>query len=398
MIHLSSSPLSHDLNKYFQELSRFRSTSEMMNSDLYRKLRPQIERVMQTIDLYSPDSPQSIERREFIRATAWNIERGNEFDGLLNVFASHPDISKSDVLLVTELDHGMIRSQNRKITRELSEALHMNSAFAASYINLEKGSGLEIETEGENNESLHGNSIFSPHPLEDPFIVRLVNGKDKMKGREKRLGSQAAVGATILHPSGPFRAVSIHLDAHSTQKHRAGQMQMILDYVETLSPRLPVLLGGDWNTATYNSSNAFFTIMGYWRRVFMGVRNVIQNHFPYPDRYFERELFQLIESRGYSYKDLNVPGGCTLHYYVEDLAANGRMADWIPFWCFWFINWALARNNGRCSLKLDWFAGKGIEPAGSDSCRIAGEVHDRANPLSDHDPIILDFKLKQAQN
>ena len=258
MIHLSSSPLSHDLNKYFQELSRFRSTSEMMNSDLYRKLRPQIERVMQTIDLYSPDSPQSIERREFIRATAWNIERGNEFDGLLNVFSSHPDISKSDVLLVTELDHGMIRSQNRKITRELSEALHMNSAFAASYINLEKGSGLEIETEGENNESLHGNSIFSPHPLEDPFIVRLVNGKDKMKGREKRLGSQAAVGATILHPSGPFRAVSIHLDAHSTQKHRAGQMQMILDYVETLSPRLPVLLGGDWNTATYNSSNAFF--------------------------------------------------------------------------------------------------------------------------------------------
>ena len=130
----------------------------------------------------------------------------------------------------------------------------------------------------------------------------------------------------------------------------------------------------------------------------MGVRNVIQNHFPYPDRYFERELFQLIESRGYSYKDLNVPGGCTLHYYVEDLAANGRMADWIPFWCFWFINWALARNNGRCSLKLDWFAGKGIEPAGSGSCRIAGEVHDRANPLSDHDPIILDFKLKQAQN
>lgn len=397
MIQFNTSPLFHDLNKYFQELASFRSTSEMENSELYRTLKPGIDRVLQTIDLYTATPRPAIPGREFIRATAWNIERGNEFDGLLNVFANHPDISKSDVLLVTELDHGMVRSQNRHITNELAEALQMNSAFAASYINLEKGSGLEIETAGENRESLHGNSIFSPHPLKDPFIVRLVNGKDKMKGREKRLGSQAAVGATIMHPSGPFRAVSIHLDAHSTQKHRADQMQMILDYVEKMSPRLPVLLGGDWNTATYNSSNAFFTIMGYWKRVFMGVRNVIQNHFPYPDRYFEKELFQRIEKQGYSYRDLNVPGGCTLHYDIEDLAANGRMADWIPFWCFWFINWALARNNGRCSLKLDWFAGRDIEPAGENCCRIAYEVHDRINPLSDHDPIILDFKLKMVR-
>jgi len=187
--------------------------------------------------------------------------------------------------------------------------------------------------------------------------------------------------------------VSIHLDAHSTQRHRAEQMKMILDHVDTLQPRLPVLLGGDWNTATYNSSNSFYTIMGYWKRVFMGVRNVIQNHFPYPDRYFEKELFQMLEKRDYDYKNLNVPGGCTLHYSVEDLAANGRMADWIPFWCFWFINWALARNEGRCSLKLDWFAGNNIDPHSEESCLVAYDVHDRANPISDHDPIILDFNL-----
>ena len=89
-------------------------------------------------------------------------------------------------------------------------------------------------------------------------------------------------------------------------------------------------------------------------------------------------------------------GGCTLHYDVKDLAANERIADWIPFWCFWFINWALAWNNGKCSAKLDWFAGKNIKPYEGDgpSCRIACEVHNRKQPLSDHDPIILNFSLK----
>jgi len=387
-------PLFHTLNRHFPELLKFNSSIDLEASELFRSIRPQVERVMQAIDLGRYSDRREPLSEGFIRATAWNIERGNEFEGQLKILAGHPDIGRSDVLLLTELDHGMARSRNRHVAKELAKALRMNYAFAPSYINLEKGSGLETDISGENRESLHGNAVFSPHPLEDPFIIRLQNGKDKMKGKEKRLGSQAAVGATVRHPFGPFRAVSIHLDAHSTQKHRADQMLMILDHIETLSPRLPVLLGGDWNTATYNSSNAFFTIMGYWKRVFMGVRNVIRNHFPYPDRYFEKELFTLLERRGFSYKDLNVPGGCTLHYDVADLAANGRMADWIPFWCFWFINWALAANNGRCSLKLDWFAGRCIEPSGSDACRIAWEVHDRKNPLSDHDPILLNFKLR----
>jgi len=386
-------PLSHNLNNHFQDLARFRSTGEMLTSELYQQLRPEIDKIFNTIDLQNRAATAGTLHSDFIRATAWNIERGTEFDRLLEALSGHPVIGKSDLLLLTELDHGMARSGNRHVARELADSLEMNSAFAPCYINLEKGSGLEIDIAGENRESLHGNAVLSRHELRDPFTVRLVNGKDKMKGKEKRLGSQVSVGATVMHPLGAFRAVSIHLDAHSTQRHRAEQMKMILDHVDTLKPRLPVLLGGDWNTATYNSSNSFYTIMGYWKRVFMGVRNVIQNHFPYPDRYFEKELFQMLEKRGYDYKTLNVPGGCTLHYSVEDLAANGRMADWIPFWCFWFINWALARNEGRCSLKLDWFAGNNIDPRDEESCLIAYGVHDRDNPISDHDPIILDFTL-----
>ena len=168
-------------------------------------------------------------------------------------------------------------------------------------------------------------------------------------------------------------------------------MQLVLKDLEERSPDLPALIGGDWNTSTFNSRTALFTILGYMRRVLMGVRRVIRDHYPHPDRWFERHLFRELERQGYSYKDLNAPGVCTLHYDINDLAANGRMADWIPNWCFWFINWALERNGGRCSFKLDWFAGKDIQPSTEFPPVVLSDVNSCDLQLSDHDPIVLDF-------
>ena len=214
-----------------------------------------------------------------------------------------------------------------------------------------------------------------------------------MGGKEKRLGRQRAVVADVDHPLGRFRAVSLHLDAHSTQRHRRRQMRLVLDHLAGLTPQLPVLVGGDWNTSTYNSRRALYSIMGYCRRVLMGVRHVIENHYPYPERWFERGLFRELERRGYDYRALNAPGVGTLHYDVGDLAANVNLRDWVPGWCFPFINWALAKNEGRCSLKLDWFAGRGITPAPGSRPQVVGGLRDEEGVLSDHDAIVLDFVL-----
>jgi hypothetical protein len=226
------------------------------------------------------------------------------------------------------------------------------------------------------------------------WSVALPNGKDKMKGREKRLGSQRAVVCEIEHPAGDFRAVSLHLDAHSSQRHRAQQMKVVLDFVESLEPRLPVLVGGDWNTSTYNSRRAVYSIAGFFRRVLMGVGHVIENHYLQPERWFERGLFRELERRGYAYSSLNEPGAGTLHYDVKDLAANTNMGEWVPGWCFWWIEWALRDHGGRCSLKLDWFAGSRIEPDPHEPPRVVGGLKGSAGQvLSDHDPIVLDFRL-----
>lgn len=217
-----------------------------------------------------------------------------------------------------------------------------------------------------------------------------------MRGREKRLGSQRAVIADIKHPAGDVRAVSIHLDAHSSQRHRTTQMRIVVNHLAKLSVQLPVIIGGDWNTSTYNSRRAVFAIVGFFRRVMMGVGNFLKNHYPYPDRWFERHLFRMLEREGYVYRTLNQTGVGTLHYDVHDVAQFQNMAEWIPDWCFWFIKRALTQAGGRCSLKLDWFAGKNIAPFGDNPAQVICDLRDAENgdSLSDHDAIALDFQVK----
>jgi endonuclease/exonuclease/phosphatase family metal-dependent hydrolase len=404
------SPLEHELSSYFPELAKFHSTKALERSPLYARLRPEVERVLNGVECgdftASAEARSSNEERSSsearaantIRATAWNIERGTHLDEIARVLREHELLSRSDVLLLTELDYGMARSQNRHVARELAQKLRMAYAFAPCYINLSKGSGLESGAAGENTEALHGNAALSRWPIARAWSVALPNGKDKMSGREKRLGSQRAVVCDIKHPSGEFRAVSLHLDAHSSQRHRQGQMRVVLDFVESLEPSLPILIGGDWNTSTYNSSRAAYSVIGFARRVLMGVGHVIENHYLRPDRWFERGLFRELERRGYVYAGLNEPGVGSLHYDVKDLAANTNMGEWVPRWCFWWINWALKEQGGRCSLKLDWFAGRAVEPDAHEPPRVVGNLRGGAGEvLSDHDPIILDFALRNLR-
>ena len=87
-------------------------------------------------------------------------------------------------------------------------------------ITLAKGSGADHEAEGDNELGLHGNALLSRYPIRGVRSVALENGKDKMSGREKRLGRQAAVAAEIDFPNLTLTAASVHLDANSTQAHR----------------------------------------------------------------------------------------------------------------------------------------------------------------------------------
>lgn len=391
----SQSPeiLEHDLSRNFPELLKFESTREMEESTVWEEIREEAERVLNSVVVEEfAEEGDSSRASNDIKAVAWNIERGIVFDGIVDALQNHEDLKERDLLLLTELDYGMTRSGNRFVAQEIARVLRMNYAFAPVYIALQKGSGVESEMDGENTRSIHGLAMFSKWPLRNAHAIPLPNGKDKMWGKEKRLGSLRALFADIDHPLGTFRAVTVHLDAHCSRAHRQMQMRLILDHLDTL-PELPTLIGGDWNTTTFNSQSSTRAIMGYWRRVFMGPKNVAKNHLPHPEAYFEKPLFTMLEKRGFSFRDLNNLGEGTLHYHVESIEKNTNLRDWVPEWCFPFIFWAANRVGGSVSGRLDWFAGKGIEP---EKVKTVGNLIGAAGtPLSDHDAIALDFTLKR---
>jgi endonuclease/exonuclease/phosphatase family metal-dependent hydrolase len=385
--------LDHDLNQYFPELLKFESTREMEASELYEKIKPEVEAILNAVVVEQHFSQRDV--TDSVRALAWNIERGTQFNGIREALKNNPKLKDRDLFLLTELDYGMARSGNRFVAKELADALQLNFAFAPVYIALQKGSGVEEFAEGENENSIHGLAMFSRYPMKNVHAIPLPNGKDKMWGKEKRIGHLRALIAEIEHPAGAFRAVTIHLDAHCSREHRRLQMKIILDHLSTLSP-LPTLIGGDWNTTTFNSQNATRAILGYWRRVLMGVKNVVKNHYPHPDRYFEKGLFGELGKRGFEYKDLNEIGAGTIHYNVESIEKNTNLRDWVPEWCFPFIFWAANRVGGTVSGRLDWFAGKGIQLAPDTKPEtIADLVDGSGNPLSDHDAITVEFRLAQ---
>ncbi|HVF26852.1 MAG TPA: hypothetical protein VM943_01345, partial [Pyrinomonadaceae bacterium] len=71
--------LDHSLGKHFRELAQVPSSRALFGSELYRKLKPEIERLLGSVtqEDFSPAVPiRSPQRRESIKATAWNIERG----------------------------------------------------------------------------------------------------------------------------------------------------------------------------------------------------------------------------------------------------------------------------------------------------------------------------------
>lgn len=370
----------------FPEFLRCRNAGELRENPVYQALREDIRRALET-----PQSGdfrnQAAPPRERYRFVAWNIERGSQLVRQLEQLRSHPGLKDADVLLLTETDVGMARSGNVDIARTMAAELGMCYTFVPCYLSLVKGSGVERLVDGENEIGLHGNAILSRYPLRDIRAVHMENGIDKVASNEKRLGSQTSITATIDLPQSPLATASIHLCAQSSREHRVLQMRQILDAL----PAGPAVIGGDWNTSTYNSSSAMRAILGFWRRVFMGVSNVIRNHYLYPEAMFERQLFELLEARSFEYKQSNALGDYTVLYDMHDPRADGSLREWVPDWCFPFIFWSLREHQGRCPFKLDWFATRGVRPAAPEVLhepRKAGYI-----PLSDHDAIAVDIAL-----
>ncbi len=182
---------------------------------------------------------------------AWNVERCKHVEHSAGVIRQ----VGADVVLATELDHGMARSSQRHTTRDLAAALGFGYAYGVEFVELGTGDVHETrEFAGQENlHGLHGNAILSRWPLEDVAVIPLDDGgywyvQAPKNDGQYRVGGRMAVAARIATAAGPLLLVSVHLESESDAAGRAEQIDRLLSGLRTAYGDGPAVIGGDLNT------------------------------------------------------------------------------------------------------------------------------------------------------
>jgi endonuclease/exonuclease/phosphatase family metal-dependent hydrolase len=376
------------LPPFFGELAAARSPRKLLRRREAREMLEQMDAALARVEhLPAPGPPPG--PAPFYRLVAWNVCRGIDYDGVLRQLRYDPVLSRADVLLLTELDKGMARSGNRDVALELGRELGMHAAFVPCYLNLTKGNGAERSAAGENTLGLHGNAILSRHPLAGLRVHSLPNGRDKLSGPERRIGRQRGLTAEVALPGLPLAVTCLHLDAHASRAHRRRQMLQVL--AETADLRMPHLIGGDWNTTTFDCQSGAAAVAAFASRLLQGLDRSLANDQLHPERGFERPLFEALGRAGFEWETCNVAGAPTWHFDLGE--GHGALQDWLPRWAPSVVEWALRRSAGRCVFKIDWLAARGL--ACTAPRVLAGLRHGGAR-VSDHDPIVADLLPRRA--
>ncbi len=259
---------------------------------------------------------------------AWNLERCL----FAAESAAHLAATKAPVVLLSEMDNGMARTGQRHPTAEVAATLGMQYAYGIEFIEMGLGSDTERAfcEDDFNARGFHGNALMASVPLGRPFMLRLWGERLWFTdGEQPRLGERFAIGAVIETESGPFVAVSTHLESATTAAYRERQVRELIDALDEAFPGLPVLIGGDLNTGNHAGGD------------------------------FEAEgLFAMSAARGFARH-----GGA-----LEVMTTRPSLITRWP----------------ERAMKLDWFLARGLKIG---ETRIIPSLDETGRPLSDHDLI-----------
>lgn len=112
--------------------------------------------------------------------------------------------------------------------------------------------GLEFVELKDAAHGFHGNAIFSRWPILWAEVLRLPEQYNWYYDRQKRIGGRNAVFAKLDVQGQEVGAVSIHLENRTSGAGRLQQMKAVLQEAERVFPGIPVVLGGDLNTNTFD--------------------------------------------------------------------------------------------------------------------------------------------------
>ena len=180
---------------------------------------------------------------ESLGVLMFNMERGVHLAEIQDFLGECPDLRHFDLILANELDDGCARSGNKNTARELAKASGLSYAWGLEFIEL---------VNDENEKGFHGNAVFSRWPIRRAGVIRLPEQYNWYFDRQRRIGGRLAVFAELDVGGRPLGAVSVHLENRTHGEGRRAQMETILKAVEQELPGMPVILGGDLNTNTFD--------------------------------------------------------------------------------------------------------------------------------------------------
>lgn len=379
--------LVHVLRPVLLELARIRSRRALEHNPLYQRHADEIDRVLTGFewDLRTCRKPGSESSRP-ITAVAWNVERGKRFDALRHALHEVPDIRNADLLLLTELDIGMGRSDNRNVPQAIAAELGLGYVFANYHLVLARGDSAELDTTLPNDEALHGAALLTRWPVRKAWALSLPEFTDKFHAIEKRLGSKRALVCELDAPGGPLTVAVVHLDPFAPPRHRARQLRALLAAIERTGAK-QVLVGGDFNTNTYHLGSKIGLGLDIAHKLArFGVTGTVEQYMT-PERVWERAVFMVMGAAGYSMDGFTDPHTGTLHYDLKDPEIRGKSLQYLPRFMFRWLERKLQRWDGRVPLRIDHFAGRGLQPV---EARTLVDAFPGGH-VSDHAPIVLRF-------
>jgi endonuclease/exonuclease/phosphatase family metal-dependent hydrolase len=386
-----------------ENLKRFATFEQLRRSDFYHEHHREISRLLNEPRVYPfPGSRPRLE--SFLRVIEWNIERGTRLEGIVDALNAHPVLRFADLLLLNELDDGMIRSGNVNVALELGHAIEAHSVFGAEYLELTKGVGDELELAGENTRALHGNAILTRHTFANPELLRLPRCENNFESKERRIGSRIGMLLDLEIDGTTFIVGNTHLDVINTPRCRGNQMRAMLEAVETRLDRgskRPAIVGGDLNTHTF-ARGTRSRAMRNTATILLSSREALGKRLS--DAEVREPAIREFAKFGYQIEGFN-DHHATSRTIVSNLDDSARL----PRAMKWWVNRRIPPEGLLLEFRLDWLAGRGLRALRE------GEVKDKStgvssvaaqsfqgltyngSALSDHDPIVVDVAFDRPR-
>lgn len=381
--------LSHSLAPHYAALRAIRTREALAKSPLWAEIGAEIARVTSGVEQGANAAARGPHAPGRLRVAAWNIQRGARFEELLRALREDPILSLADVLLLSEVDCGMGRSGNRHVARELAEALDMHYAFAVSYLVLEDDY-LENPDGVENTRALAGTAILSRVPLARPENVDLPELRDKFSSSEKRLGKKRALCAELELPGGPAVVGVVHLDSTASPAQRARQLELLLERVDHRREARGIsraLVGGDFNSSTYDSSSTGALLRDLVHKLFVvGFKNTVARYME-PELHQERPAFDALARRGYHVEGWNDRAAGTYRYDLHSDYAVEKVRRQVGTPLVRLLQYKLRPWGGVVPARLDWLAGRELTPRGA---YVVAPTGTDGVPVSDHAAVVVD--------